>query len=164
MKPRELLFIPFSLLVLNALLLYYVEKINNNQTRQIEDLIFDLVVNDTNKIDIHIVDWHLFTTAVMKVESGHNQTAIGKTNDVGVLQITPIYVKEVNRILGQNKYSLEDRFDKYKSIEMFEVMNGKYNPEKSFYKAMRLHNPNAPESYRKAILAEYYKLKSNDIN
>ena len=159
MKQKYLFLILFFITAYSILILYTVTKTTDNQTRQIEDLIFDVVVNDTNKIDIHIVDWHLFTTALMKVESGHRHDAIGLTDDVGVLQITPIYVREVNRILGQQKYSLEDRFNKYKSIEMFEIMNEKYNPEKSFYKAMRLHNPNAPESYRKAILNEYYKLK-----
>lgn len=159
MKPRDLFLTLFYITAYSIVIIYTVLKITDKQTQQLEDLIFDLVVNDTNKIDIHIVDWHLFTTALMKVESDHSTTIVGKNDDAGVLQITPIYVKEVNRILGQQKYSLADRFDKYKSIEMFEVMNSKYNPEKSFYKAMRIHNPNAPESYRKAILNEYYKLK-----
>ena len=159
MKPRQFILLEVLLFCFFIISVYAIKQSNKEQTQQLEDLIFELVVNDTNKIDIHIVDWHLFTTALMKVESDHSTTIVGKNDDAGVLQITPIYVKEVNRILGQQKYSLADRFDKYKSIEMFEVMNSKYNPEKSFYKAMRIHNPNAPESYRKAILNEYYKLK-----
>ena len=159
MKTRDFTILIIFITSIFGLIVYNITSSNVRQTEKLQDLIFDLVVNDTNKIDVHIVDWHLFTTAVMKVESGHKHDIIGRDNDVGVLQITPIYVREVNRILGQQKYSLEDRFDKYKSIEMFEVMNNRYNPEKSFYKAMRLHNPNAPESYRKAILNEYYKLK-----
>ena len=159
MKQRQFILLELLLACFFIISFYHTRQSNKEQTQQLEDLIFELVVNDTNKIDIHIVDWHLFTTALMKVESDHSTTIIGKNDDAGVLQITPIYVKEVNRILGQQKYSLADRFDKYKSIEMFEVMNSRYNPEKSFYKAMRIHNPNAPESYRKAILNEYYKLK-----
>jgi len=138
---------------------FSIEKSIESSTQRIEEILFDVVINDTNKIDVHIVNWHLFTNALMFVESNHNPNAVGQTNDAGVLQITPIYVKEVNRILGQQRFTLEDRFDKYKSIEMFTIMNDKYNPERSFYKAMRLHNPHAPESYRKSILNHYYKLK-----
>jgi len=39
-----------------------------------------------------------------------------------VLQIRPIMVREVNRLLGENKYTLKDRWNKAKSIEMFNVI------------------------------------------
>ena len=156
----------YTLLVLSCVIIIHlvimrfsIAKQIESSTQRIEEILFDVVINDTNKIDVHIVNWHLFTNALMFVESNHNPNAVGQTNDAGVLQITPIYVKEVNRILGQQRFTLEDRFDKYKSIEMFTIMNDKYNPERSFYKAMRLHNPHAPESYRKSILNHYYKLK-----
>ena len=148
------------LAVLLSLIIIEMNRHYSEQSKsEIEDILFDIVINDTNKVDIHIIDWHLFIDAIMYVESGHNESAVGQTNDAGVLQITPIYVEEANRILGQKKYTLSDRFDRYKSIEMFTVVNERYNPEKSFYKAMRLHNPLAPESYRKAILKQYYKLR-----
>lgn len=135
----------------------------NDNTRgyaQMRDVMFDIIITDTNKIDVHIADWHIFLNAMMYVESRGDPLAVGKTNDAGVLQLTPIYVKEANRVLGENRFTLADRFDKYKSIEMFSIINEKYNPERSFYKAMRLHNPNAPDSYRKAILTQYYKLRN----
>lgn len=129
---------------------------NQEQTRA---LILDLVVADTNKIDIKITDWHHFIDAMIHQESKGNSSAVGMANDVGVMQITPIYLEEANRILGYKKYKLEDRLDPYKSIEIFNVINDRYNPEKSFYKAMRLHNPLAPESYRKSILNHYYNIR-----
>ena len=52
---------------------------------------------------------------------------------VGCLQIHEIYVREVNRILGDTRYTYADRKDKKKSIEMakihisywaFDKMNG----------------------------------------
>lgn len=126
----------------------------------IREMYIDTILCDTNKVDVELKDWHHFIDAVMYVESKNNTFAVGRDNDAGVLQITPIYVEEVNRILGERRYSLEDRFDKYKSIEMFTIMNNRYNPERCFYKAMRIHNPNAPETYRKKILEHYIKIKN----
>jgi hypothetical protein len=50
--------------------------------------------------------------------SGNNKAVNGEA--AGCLQITPILVKDVNRIAGTN-YTLEDRFDRQKSIEMAQI-------------------------------------------
>jgi len=61
--------------------------------------------------------------AVMAVESNFDSMAYNaKENAVGVLQIRPIMVREVNRLLGEDKYTLKDRWSKAKSIEMFNVI------------------------------------------
>lgn len=61
--------------------------------------------------------------AVMAVESNFDTMAYNeKENAVGVLQIRPIMVREVNRLLGEDKYTLKDRWNKSKSIEMFNVI------------------------------------------
>ena len=61
--------------------------------------------------------------AVMAVESNFDTMAYNeKENAVGVLQIRPIMVREVNRLLGEDKYTLKDRWSKAKSIEMFNVI------------------------------------------
>ena len=61
--------------------------------------------------------------AVMAVESNFDSMAYNaKENAVGVLQIRPIMVREVNRLLGEDKYTLKDRWNKAKSIEMFNVI------------------------------------------
>ena len=61
--------------------------------------------------------------AVMAVESNFDTMAYNsKENAVGVLQIRPIMVHEVNRLLGEDKYTLKDRWSKAKSIEMFNVI------------------------------------------
>jgi soluble lytic murein transglycosylase-like protein len=61
--------------------------------------------------------------AVMAVESNFDSMAYNeKENAVGVLQIRPIMVREVNRLLGEDKYTLKDRWNKTKSIEMFNVI------------------------------------------
>ena len=61
--------------------------------------------------------------AVMAVESNFDTLAYNSKEDAaGVLQIRPIMVREVNRLLGEDKYTLKDRWSKAKSIEMFNVI------------------------------------------
>ena len=99
-------------------------------------------------------EWELFTEALIQVESEGNPKAIGKKNDVGVLQITPIFVKEVNRIVGEKKFTLDCRTDRRKSLEMFDILQSHYNPDKDIDKAIRLHNPKASQSYRMKIMKQ----------
>lgn len=108
-------------------------------------------------------DWNILINALIFTESNNNIKAIGKHNDVGVLQLTPIYVKEVNRILKSNKYKLSDRFNRNKSIEMFNIIQSHYNPNKSISKAIKLHNPRSKQSYKNKILAIYKQLKRNNL-
>jgi len=61
--------------------------------------------------------------AVMAVESNFDTMAYNEKEDAaGCLQIRPIMVREVNRLLGEDKYTLKDRWSKAKSIEMFNVI------------------------------------------
>ncbi len=61
--------------------------------------------------------------AIMYVESRGDTNAHNiKEDAVGCLQIRPIMLREVNRLLGYNKYNLFDRWSKSKSIEMFEII------------------------------------------
>jgi len=61
--------------------------------------------------------------AVMAVESNFDTMAYNSKEDAaGCLQIRPIMVREVNRLLGEDKYTLKDRWSKAKSIEMFNIL------------------------------------------
>ena len=61
--------------------------------------------------------------AIIYVESRGDINAYNaKENAVGCLQIRPIMLREVNRLLGYNKYKLTDRWNKEKSIQMFNVI------------------------------------------
>ena len=104
-------------------------------------------------------EWDIFIQALIQVESEGKSNAVGKTNDVGILQITPIYVKDVNRILGEERYTLAERTDIEKSLEMFEILQNHYNPSKSIDKAIKLHNPRAGQSYRIKIMNKMELIK-----
>ena len=90
---------------------------------------------------VPLTDFELIELAIIWQESKANPNpkySDGKSE--GILQITPIYVKEANRILGKNKYTLYDRRNPLKSHEMFLVVQNYHNPEKDVKKAVKLHN------------------------
>ncbi len=63
-------------------------------------------------------------------------------------------VKEVNRILRFDKYTLQDRWDKQKSIEMFNVIR-QHTPNPTNEKIARNWN-GGPNGYRKNSTLKYW--------
>jgi len=61
----------------------------------------------------------IILAAILQVESGGNANAVGSHGDVGVLQIRPCVVDDVNRIYDTN-YKYSDRRDPVLSMEMAE--------------------------------------------
>lgn len=103
--------------------------------------------------------WVYLLQALIVVESEGNPLAVGKSNDVGILQITPIYVREVNRILGDTVYKLEHRTDIDKSLEMFEIYQAHHNPSKDILKAIKIHNPSAGQWYTDKVMEQFNRLR-----
>ena len=65
-------------------------------------------------------------SSIMYVESSYNDSAYNASEDaVGCLQIRQTMVDDINRILKRKgstkRYTYLDRWDRYKSIEMFEI-------------------------------------------
>lgn len=61
--------------------------------------------------------------AIIQVESGGDTLAHNiKEDAAGVLQIRPIMVSEVNRLIGKDSFTLSDRWSIHKSIAMFNVI------------------------------------------
>ena len=104
-------------------------------------------------------DWDILVSALIQVESSGDTLAVGKTNDVGALQLTPIYVADVNRILGEERYTLEDRRSLKKTLEMFEVYQGHYNPEHDVDLAIHLHNPKAGDWYKGRVYDQMNEIR-----
>ena len=86
--------------------------------------------------------------ALIMVESRGNDSAVGDTHlsepSVGVLQIRPIMVREVNRILKlkgtKHRYKLKDRWDRDKSIEMFMIWKEFHHNDSDFESIARSWN------------------------
>ena len=96
-------------------------------------------------------NWDPVMDAIIQVESGGNPNAVSG-NSVGVMQITPILVKDCNQILEKKKskkrYSLADRYSAKKSKEMFLLIQSYYNPMNNVEKGIRLWNGGVNYSVR----------------
>lgn len=70
--------------------------------------------------------------AIEQAESGGQPGAWNEEEDaVGVLQIRAVMVEDVNRILGEERYQLSDRWDPARSREMFWIYADHYSPAAS---------------------------------
>ena len=103
----------------------------------------------------------LLIEAMIWVESRGNDSAYCKKEEaVGCLQIRPIMLLECNRILALQKskleYSLEDRWSREKSIEIFYVVNQHYNKTNSHELIARLWN-GGPAWPNKINTKKYWK-------
>ena len=107
--------------------------------------------NATKSTKTSGVNWNPVMDAIIQVESEGNPKAVSG-NSVGVMQITPILVKDCNEILKKQKskkrYTLADRYSVAKSKEMFLLIQSHYNPENSIEKAIRSWNGGVKYSVR----------------
>ena len=88
-----------------------------------------------------VFDWEPVMEAIIWHESKGNPKIVCGPY-VGVLQISPIMVKECNNILRQRgrseRFTLNDRYSIEKSKEIFKLIMSKYNPENNIDKACRI--------------------------
>jgi hypothetical protein len=104
-------------------------------------------------------DWEIFTQALIWVESKGDSKAVGSKDDTGVLQITPILLQDCNRILKTERFTLEDRLDSLKSVEMFNIIQEHYNPQRDFHLALKIWNCHAPLSYHRKVMDKFNEIK-----
>lgn len=109
--------------------------------------------------------------ALIYVESRGIDSAVGdrhlKEPSVGVLQIRPIMVREVNRICkrigSHQRFTLKDRFDRQKSIHMFLIWKEFHHKDSDFETISRSWNggPKGPKSNR---TLKYWKKVEQQLN
>ena len=109
--------------------------------------------------------------AIKEVESGGDCKAIGDNGkSVGAYQIHEIYVKDANRISGKS-YTLEDRYDEKKSLEMVKIVTtyyGNYYKKKTGKEVTpeiiaRIHNGGALGWNKSSTISYWDKVKSKLI-
>lgn len=114
-----------------------------------------------NKIDtcylesFKITDHKKYQLAIAITESELKPNAIGKTNDFGVFQITQIWCAEVNRILGEERYTHTDAFSVNKSCEMWDIMY----KDLSLDEIIKKHNPGEGSAYRNKVYSNLQKIE-----
>ena len=112
-----------------------------------------------------LTPWEKTIMAICWTESRCNPKAVGKAGDSGVMQLIPVYVKEVNRISGSD-YSHSDAFSVRKSLEMYERMQNYYNQSRDRDRAIYLHNKSAAykaEVLRNLAWIEDYEAVRNEV-
>ena len=121
-------------------------------------------------VEVPQIDESQLVKALIIVESQGNDSAIGDTHlgepSVGVLQIRPIMVREVNRILKLKKtklrFKLRDRFDRDKSIEMFTIWKEFHHKDSDFETIARNWN-GGPNGYKNNRTLHYWKKVENEL-
>lgn len=106
--------------------------------------------------------------ALIYVESRGNEKAYAPSeNAAGCLQIRPIMVMEVNRILKKinrkNRYTLEDRWDCKKSKEMFYIWQNFHHPNSSAEMIARNWNGGG-NGYKIKATEKYWKKVQLKLN
>ena len=92
--------------------------------------------------------------AIEFVESGGDSNAVGDNgNAIGSFQIWKIYVDDVNRIRGNDKYSYTDRLDRSKSRDMATIYLNHYGG--TLEEMARIHN-GGPQGHKKESTLKYW--------
>lgn len=120
-------------------------------------------IEDIEEVNQENDDWEDFTKALIWVESKGDSKAVGKLDDIGVLQIRPIIVEDCNRILEMEVFKLEDRLDSLKSVEMFNIIQDHYNPQHDYHWALKLWNSGAPLSYHRKVMDRFNQIKNETL-
>jgi hypothetical protein len=149
--------------ILTLIIFIGTTTLSIESTNSTQSLIEAVEINETVEVKIIKTEWDILIESIAWIESRWNDTITGPTGDLGYLQITPIYVAEANRILGFEKFGLDDRTCRNKSIEMFQIVQKHHNPNKDIKRAIKLHNPLAPETYTEMILYYFNKFKQENV-
>ena len=120
-------------------------------------------IEDIEEVNQENDDWEDFTKALIWVESKGDSKAVGSNNDVGVLEITPILLRDCNRILEMEIFKLEDRLDSLKSVEIFNIIQDHYNPQHDYHWALKLWNSGAPLSYHRKVMDRFNQIKNEAL-
>ena len=132
-------------------------------TLKIEVEEFNKIVEEEKfVVPTYTLDVEPLIQAMIMVESEGNDSAYSKKEEaVGCLQIRPIMVREVNRILRKQKikkkYTLNDRYSRKKSIEMFYICRDYHHSEDSDEVIARCWN-GGPKGWKKKS-TRYYWIK-----
>lgn len=94
--------------------------------------------------------------AFVRQESNGNALAVSPCGRyVGCLQISEIMVREANRVIGEDIYTHDDRYDEGCSFGIFMAVQNHHNPDLDIDRAIEIWNPRRPEAYTSNIKTYY---------
>ena len=114
----------------------------------------------TNFHEVKTDPWRDIILSIQQVESKGSKTLYNKKERAaGILQIRPIMIREVNRIVGYKKYKLKDRWDSTKSVQIFKTYQKNFNPTADLEVASRIWNGGIRGMRKRSTLKYYKKVK-----
>ncbi len=151
-------------------------KVNQLQHRlDGKDLIIDSLKHeiDTLQWESEIFDYNYINnsahllSALMFVESSYDDSAYNASEDaVGCLQIRKCMVNDVNRILRKQRseirYNYDDRWVRYKSVQMFKIYCRYYNLNTA-EEIARCWN-GGPNGMKNEMTVRYWEKVSNKLD
>ena len=156
-------------------LIFGINDVKGNRKFELKRVIENnniYITRDHLVISNDVVDINILINALIEVESLGNDSAIGDLHlvgneAVGALQIRPIMIREVNRILkirkSTRRFKHSDRFSREKSIEMFMVWKKYHHLDSSFEKIARNWN-GGPRGYKKKGTENYWTKVKIELN
>lgn len=96
-----------------------------------------------SEVTITVNVWELLIQQIIKVESNNNHPDWQVGDDgkaIGPMQIHKIMVDEVNRIQDSINFTYLDRWSLQKSIQMFNIYQEYWNPNKDIKTALEVWN------------------------
>jgi hypothetical protein len=146
------------------------QGVKHEVTKELIPPVIEIIEEEVNLINGKIDNREELIKAMAFVESGGNPATIGDLNlgtpSVGLLQIRPIMVREVNRILRKQgldkRFKNSDRKSGDKSIEMFNIWADAYHLNSSYEKMARNWN-GGPKGYKKSATSHYWKKVTNYV-
>lgn len=111
-------------------------------------------------VDTTLSEWETTQLALILTESQMDSLAVGKANDLGILQITPIFVDEVNRLVGKDQFTHQDALSPEKSLQMLDIYQEHKNPTHDTDKAIQLHNPQGGYAYARKVKKNIARVKT----
>lgn len=147
-----------------------VSQKENNTNDHLKEVVKleKIKIIDAKKIKLKVpsikIKRNYLIDAIIKVESRGDSLAYAKEeNAVGILQIRPIMVNEVNRLLRKQnikkRYCNKDRWSKTKSIEMFNIVKEYYYKDSSDEVIARCWNGGRRGYKRKSTIPYWEKVK-----
>lgn len=104
--------------------------------------------------------WDIMYEAIKICESGNNpQARNSQSTATGDIQALEVYVRDANRILGEEYFTLDRRTDPVKTRYMFDIIQGFYNPGQNIHKAIISHYLGPGNFSRKSIIGDWYYRK-----
>ena len=122
-----------------------------------------LLMTDLTALEVNVDDLacNAFVESIIQIESKGNDKSIAKDGSAGPLQIKPVLVKDVNRILrrrgDRSLFTLADRFDRKKAIDMFWIYQNYYGSESDSFEVMARRWNGGPAGPRSKKTKKYWQ-------